>query len=88
MFKLWVCPNEAACESKFMTPNYNGEVLTRMVDKWTYSFVKNDVCSYKVTSPSGMQRDDKLYVKIDKILHCQVYIAKGKNYRWLSHLDK
>ena len=35
-----------------------------------------------------MQRDDKLFVKIDKILNCQVYIAKGKNYRWLSHLDK
>lgn len=27
-------------------------------------------------------------VKIDKILNCQVYIAKGKNYRWMKHLDK
>lgn len=71
-----------------MTPNYNGEALTRMVDKWTYGFVKNDVCSYLVTVPSEMDKDDKIYVKIDKILNCQVYIAKGKNYRWLEHLDK
>lgn len=35
-----------------------------------------------------MQPDDKLFVKIDKILNCQVYIAKGKRYRWMRHLDK
>lgn len=70
MFKLFTCPNEKACESKYMTPPYSGEPLTRMVDKWTYGFVKNDVCSYLVSSPGEMQKDDKIFVKIDKILNC------------------
>ena len=35
-----------------------------------------------------MQRDDKMLVKIDMIQKSHVYIAKGKDYRWLSHLDK
>ena len=46
MFRLWVCPNEPACESRFMTPTYDGEVLRRTVDKYTYSFVRDDVCAY------------------------------------------
>ena len=54
IFKLFLCPNEAACESKDMTPDYNGEVLTRMTDKWTNKFVLNDVCSYLVTTPTEM----------------------------------
>ena len=35
-----------------------------------------------------MQRNDKLMVKIDQIQNTQVYIAKSKDYRWLTHLDK
>ena len=60
----------------------------RAVDKWTHSFVKNDVCSYVIKGPNEMQSYDKLYVKIDKITNCKVYIAKGKRYRWMDHLDK
>ena len=71
-----------------MTPTYNGEVLTRTVDKYTHSFVRDDVCAYKITAPEGMQRNDKLMVKIDQIQNTQVYIAKSKDYRWLTHLDK
>ena len=29
IFRLFVCPNEAACEGRDMTPQYDGEVLTR-----------------------------------------------------------
>lgn len=88
MFKLFVCPNEAACEGRDLSVPVDGEVMTRMVDKWTYSFVENDVCSYRITPPWNMNDDDKLFVKIDKILNSQVYIAKGKRYRWMSHLEK
>ena len=34
MFKYLTCPNEAACGSKNLYPKYDGEVLTRMVDKY------------------------------------------------------
>lgn len=87
MFKYLLCPNEQACESKYMIPKYDGSILTRMVDKYTYKFVQNDVCSYVVRGPGEMQRWDKLWIKIDKIEKCDVYVAKGKSYRWMNHLD-
>ena len=34
-FKYWVCPNEPACESRVIVPDYGGEVLKRSVDKYT-----------------------------------------------------
>jgi hypothetical protein len=89
-FKYIVCPNEAACEGKFMRPKYDETVvLTRAIDKYTYGFVKNDVCSYIVESPWEMQPWDKMKMKIDKIENATVYVAKSKktNIRWLSHLD-
>lgn len=46
LFKYLVCPNEAACESKVMQPEYDGTVLKRTVDKYDHKFVKDDVCSY------------------------------------------
>ena len=89
-FKYIVCPNEAACEGKFMRPKYDETVvLTRAIDKYTYGFVKNDVCSYIVETPWEMQPWDKMKMKIDKIENATVYVAKSKktNIRWLSHLD-
>ena len=50
-FKYWVCPNEPACESRVMVPDYGGEVLKRSVDKYTHKFVQGDVCSYKIDGP-------------------------------------
>ena len=38
-FKYVTCPNEAACEEKVIIPDYEGEVLTRSVDKWEHKFV-------------------------------------------------
>ena len=90
-FKYIVCPNEAACEGKFMRPKYDETVvLTRAIDKYTYRFVKDDVCSYIVESPWEMQPWDKMKMKIDKIENASVYVAKSKktSIRWLSHLDK
>ena len=54
-FKLLACPNEDACEGKIINPKYNGEKLTRAVDKYTYQMVKNDVCGYIVNTPEEMQ---------------------------------
>ena len=50
-FKYLVCPNEPACESKEMTPEYDGTVLKRVVDKYEHKFVKDDVCSYIIRTP-------------------------------------
>lgn len=63
--------------------------MTRAIDKYTYGFVKNDVCSYIVETPWEMQPWDVMKMKIDKIENAGVYVAKSKksNIRWLSHLD-
>ena len=31
---------------------------------------------------------DKLLVKIDRIENADIYVAKGKGYRWINHLDR
>ena len=86
-FKYLLCPNEAACESKVIYPNYNGEVLTRTVDTYANKFVNGDVCSYIIYSPWEMTEQDKMYLKIYDIKMAEVYLAKGKNMRWFNHLD-
>lgn len=88
LFKYLVCPNEAACESKEMTPEYDGTILKRVVDRYDEKFVKDDVCSYIIKSPYEMNAYDKMYVKIYNIERSDIYIAKGKGYRWLNHLDR
>lgn len=87
-FKYLVCPNEAACGGKYIIPSYNGENLIRQVDKWTNTMLKNDVCSYIVRGPAEMQTYDTLHMKISAIKDAQVYVAEGKRYRWLTHLDR
>lgn len=87
MFKYLVCPNEAACESKNLYPSSDGKVLKRKVDEYNYKMVINDVCSYIVHSPSMMAANDLLKIKITKTKHVDLYIAKGKEYRWINHLD-
>ena len=87
MFRYIVCPNEAACESKEITPEYDGTVLKRAVDKYNYQFVKDDVCSYIINAPDEMGEHDKLMIKIYKIENADVYIAKSKRSLWLDHLD-
>lgn len=87
LFKYWVCPNEAACESKVIVPNYDGEVLKRQVDKWSQKFVQGDVCSYLIDTPWQMTERDVMYMRISKIENADVYVAKGKSYLWLNHLD-
>lgn len=43
----------------------------------------NDVCSYVAISPSGATNNDRLHVRISSISLVDVYVAKGKNYRWM-----
>jgi len=86
-FKYLACPNESACESKNIYPSYNGEVVLRTVDKYNYNFVQDDVCSYIIHSPWEMQENDQMKIKIFNIENAAVYLAKGKSYRWISHLD-
>jgi len=88
MFKYVACPNEAACEGKNIYPKYNGEEIVRIVDKYNNQMVMNDVCSYIIHSPSEMKEKDRLLMKIDKIENAEVYVAKGKGYRWINHLDR
>lgn len=88
MFNYMVCPNEAACESKKIYPKYDGTVLTREVDKYTYQFVNNDVCSYIVSAPWEMQSWDLMRMRISKIENSEVYVAKSRTFKWLNHLDR
>jgi hypothetical protein len=50
--------------------------------------VMNDVCSYIIYGPPEMTSKDQLLLKIDRIENADVYIAKGKGYRWINHLDR
>jgi hypothetical protein len=88
LFKYLVCPNEAACESKQITPEMDGTILKRSVDKYEFKFVKDDVCSYIVKTPLKMGEYDKMFIKIYNIDKADIYIAKGKGYMWLDHLDR
>jgi hypothetical protein len=47
----------------------------------------DDVCGYIVSSPADMGPYDKMYLKIDNIELADVYVAKGRGYIWLNHLD-
>lgn len=58
-FKYITCPNEAACGTKIIKDiKYDGTVYTRAVDKYSYNFVLNDVCSYIIYAPSQMKEYD------------------------------
>lgn len=50
--------------------------------------VMNDVCSYIIHTPADMEENDELLVEIDKIENANVYVSKGKGYRWVNHLDR
>ena len=87
VFKMLTCPNELACEGKHIYPLYDGEKITRQVDKYTHQMVLNDVCGYIIHAPSKMEERDKLVLKISRIENAEVYVAKGKGYKWINHLD-
>jgi hypothetical protein len=87
MFKYLACPNEAACEGKNLYPNYDGTRLVRQVDKYN-NYVLNDICSYIVYSPPEMKERDRLLVLIDRIENADVYVVKGRGYKWINHLDR
>ena len=68
--------------------SFEKRVIDQYVDKYTNKFVKDDVCSYIIKTPYSMGQYDKMYVKIYNIEKADIYIAKGKGYMWLNHLDK
>jgi hypothetical protein len=88
MFKYLACPNEKACGTKTIYPNINGTVIIREVEKYNAQMVKDDVCSYIIEAPAEMQELDRLLISIDKIENADVYVAKAKGYKWISHLDR
>jgi hypothetical protein len=34
-----------------------------------------------------MKQNDVMYLRISKIENADVYVSKGKSYKWISHLD-
>lgn len=66
-----------------MSPNINGELLTReMETRSEYKFVKPDVCSYVLRNPIGMGWKDWMWLQIDKIENSNVYVWRGYDYFW------
>ena len=87
-FKYITCPNEGACGTKIINNiEYNGTIYKRAVDKYAYNYVKDDVCSYIIYTPFEMKEYDKMYIKFYGIENADVYISKGKGYKWINHLD-
>lgn len=66
----------------------SGKALERKVDKYTNQMLKNDVCSYIIYAPEKMAETDQLKVTIDEMENVDVYMAKGKGYKWINHLDQ
>lgn len=88
LFQYLTCPNEDACEGKIINDiKYDGTIFKRAVDKYNYNYVKNDVCGYIIYTPFEMKEYDKMYLKITNVERTDVYISKGKGYKWINHLD-
>lgn len=87
-FKYTACPNEEVCGPKHIYPDYNGDKLTIEVDYRSYLFTLHDICSYIIHAPEHMQREDILFMSVDRISESKMYVAKGKRYKWFKHLDR
>jgi hypothetical protein len=88
MFKYLACPNEKACGTKNIYPSIDGTIIIREIEKYNAQMVMNDVCSFIIYAPPEMQMLDRLLVQIDKIENSDIYVAKAKGFKWISHLDR
>lgn len=87
MFKLLVCPNEAACGDegrKFIEPPLSGEVITREINKRDKGklFLDNDVCSWVIRNPAAMGHQDWMWLEITEVDRAVVFVTKAYQYKY------
>jgi len=83
-----MCPNEAMCGSKFLQPDSKGTILTRAVDVYGSNIMTlGDICSYIAIAPATATSSDRLHIRVSQISLVDVYVAKGKKYRWMPQLE-
>lgn len=63
-----------------MTPEADGTILTRAIDKYDHTFIKDDICSWIITNPLEMNAKDWMWLQINPAEFAEVYVSYGRDY--------
>jgi len=73
-----LCPNELGCTySRYMIPRTNGEVDE--YEMFDGTFLKGDLCNFKVTNPVAADFNDVMYLKLEHKKRCNAILIKGES---------
>jgi hypothetical protein len=76
--KYMLCPNEVGCLfQRNIAPPING--AEKLFEQVTGTFLKNDVCTFKITIPQATDLNDIMYIKFEYINNAEGTIVKGAN---------
>ena len=75
--KYMLCPNEAGCSfSRNLKPNTNGS--EGLYEMFKGTFLKGDLCNFKVTNPST-DLNDVMFMRIEYFKRCNPVLIKGES---------
>ena len=73
-----LCPNELGCTySRYMIPRTNGEVDE--YEMFDGTFLKGDLCNFKVTNPVGSDMNDVMYLRLEYVARAKAVLIKGES---------
>jgi len=76
--KYMLCPNEVGCLfSRNMAPPISGK--EKLYEQITGTFLKDDICTFKITIPQSTDLNDMMYVKIEYMNAAEGTLVKGSN---------
>ena len=77
-FKYMLCPNEIGClfSRTLSPPNNEAE---KLYENLQGRFQKGDLCSFKITIPSGADINDMMYVRIEYLNNAKASLIKGQS---------
>ena len=76
--KYMLCPNEVGCLfSRNMAPPINGK--EKLYEQITGTFLKDDICTFKITIPQSTDLNDMMYVRIEYMNSAEGTLVKGSN---------
>lgn len=72
------CPNELGCTfSRFLMPQTNGQ--KELYEMFEGTFVKGDLCNFKVTNPSITDLNDVMYFRLEYVTRANAIMIKGES---------
>lgn len=77
-FKYMLCPNEIGClfSRTISPPNNEAE---KLYENLQGRFQKGDLCSFKITIPSGADINDMMYLRIEYLNNAKASLIKGQS---------